>query len=260
DKTLPVITVEGVSDGLAYNHEVTPTVNANEESKVEYKLNGEAYELTTLSEEGQYTLEVIATDKAGNVSNTSVNFEIDKTRPVITINDVVNGMKYDKEVKPTISVDDENAEVVVTLNDNNYDGLSIKEEGKYTLKVVATDLAGNTSEKVVSFEIKFPEKDNTNPTPTPEPGDGGNTNIGGGTTNDNQGNGSGSSSSNSGSGNNGTTGNGSLNIKPSGDNVGKGNLPSTGQDRVIYIAVFALVLVVIGGVLVFKKKKVKEEK
>ena len=260
DKTSPVITVEGVSDGLAYNHEVTPTVNVNEESKVEYKLNGEVYELTTLSEEGQYTLEVIATDKAGNVSNTSVNFEIDKTSPVITINDVVNGMKYDKEVKPTISVDDENAEVVATLNDNNYDGLSIKEEGKYTLKVVATDLAGNTSEKVVSFEIKFPEKDNTNPTPTPEPGDGGNTDIGGGTTNDNQGNGSGSGSSNSNSGNNGTTGNGSLNIKPSDGNAGKGNLPSTGQDRVIYIAVFALVLVVIGGVLVFKKKKVKEEK
>lgn len=242
DKTVPVVTVEGVTNGGVYNHEVTPDVSVNEEAIVEYKLNGEAYELTTISEEGEYTLEVTATDKAGNSSTTTIAFIIDKTAPVITVSDVVNGMKYDKAVNPKISVDDENAEVKVTLNDKAYDGASINKDGKYTLKVIAVDMAGNSSEKVVSFEIKLPKKDNTNPTPKPNPGDNQGGTIGGGTTNDKPSNKPGHTTN-----------------KPSNNsvNVGKGNLPSTGQDRVIYIAGIALILVVVGGALVLKKKKVE---
>ena len=258
DRVVPVVTVDGVVDSGIYNHEVTPVVKVNEESTLEYKLNGEAYELNTISEEGKYNLDIIARDKVGNISTASIAFVIDKTAPVITINDVINGMKYDKEVKPTVSVDDENAEVVLTLNDNPYDGSIIKEEGKYILKVVATDVAGNVTEKVVSFEIKFPEKDTTNPTPVPKPEDNGGSGIDGRPTNDDKGNGSGSS--NNGSGNKGPTVSEHSNIKPSTNIKGKGNLPNTGQDRVIYIAGLAVVLVIVGGILVIKKKKDKEEK
>lgn len=240
DKTAPVITVENVVDVGVYNSDVTPIVIPSEESTVEYRLNGEAYELTTISEEGQYTLEVVATDKAGNVSTVTVTFEIDKTAPVITIDGAVNGMKYDKEVKPVVSVDDENAEITVTLNDQPYDGSAIKEDGKYTLKVIAVDLAGNSTEKIVCFQIELPKKDNTNPTPTPTPGDNQGT-IGGGTTDDKPSNGSGSTTSKPSTNNNST--------------IGKGNLPSTGQDTVIYVVVAAVVLVAVGGFLLIKKKK-----
>lgn len=248
DKTAPVITVSGVEDGIAYNTSVIPLVTTSEEAKTEYKLNGEVYDLTTIVEEGQYTLEIIATDNAGNISTKTIVFEIDKTAPVITITDVINGTKYDKEVKPNISVDDENANIVITLNDEAYNGESIKENGKYVLKVVATDIAGNSSEKTIEFEIKLPVEDNTNPTPTPNPG-GNDTTIGGGTTNDTT--------------NNGTT---NTNKKPSNNktntttnNLNSGKLPSTGQDSVIYIVGAAVILLIVGVVLVIRKKKPEEK-
>ena len=51
-------------------------------------------------------------------------------------------MKYDKVVKPIITVD-EDTELVMTLNGEDYIGNEIKAEGNYVLKIVATDRAGN---------------------------------------------------------------------------------------------------------------------
>ena len=164
-------------------------------------------------------------------------------------------MKYNKAVEPKISVDDENAEVVATLNGNSYDGAKISENGKYSLKVTATDKAGNESEVSYDFEIALPvvgPGENPTPTPTPNPTPGDSGTIGGEPTNDNP----------------------TTEVKPSNptnntkvDNtkvtnpnktttVGKGsNLPKTGQDAVVYVIILAVALVVIGGSLVIKKRK-----
>ena len=71
-----------IEPGL-HNYSVSATVD---ESHLEsLKLNGQDYEAgSTINDEGSYTL--VATDKAGNVDQ--IDFEIDKTDPVISINGV----------------------------------------------------------------------------------------------------------------------------------------------------------------------------
>ncbi len=84
DKTPPVIQVSGVEDGQFYNSDVTPVVSitdANPDTEA-ITLNGGVFVSgTTVTSDGQYTLNVTATDKAGNTSTLTINFTIDKTPP-----------------------------------------------------------------------------------------------------------------------------------------------------------------------------------
>lgn len=82
DRTAPV--VDGVVEGGIYNNErqITISDGTNGSGVVSVTLNGEPKPTTGFSEsiEGEYTL--VAIDKAGN--NKTVNFRIDKTKPIIT--------------------------------------------------------------------------------------------------------------------------------------------------------------------------------
>lgn len=155
DKVNPIISITGVEDGKAYNTEVTPLVATNE-GNLTVTLNGKPYNGEAVKDEGKYQLKAVSVDKAGNTSEMTVNFVIDKTNPVITIAGVENGKYYNTNITPKVAANE--GTLTMTLNDKPYNGEEIKDEGKYELRATAVDAAGNTSEMTVSFTI-----DKTNP-------------------------------------------------------------------------------------------------
>ncbi|MGW9128140.1 Ig-like domain-containing protein [Paenibacillus chitinolyticus] len=90
DKTAPVITISGVTEGTTYQNTVTPTFSATDSGgsgldKVTATLNGVAYTSgTAITASGAKTLIVTAVDKAGNQSQKTVNFSINKL-PTLTL-------------------------------------------------------------------------------------------------------------------------------------------------------------------------------
>lgn len=233
DKTLPVVVVKGVEDAKIYNEDVTPNIEVEDTAIVSIKLNGEEYDKTVITEEGKYELRIKAVDEAGNVTEVVYNFEIDKTAPEINITGVIDGMKYDKEVEPVIRVSDD-VNLSMTLNEEEYTGGEIKEEGNYILKIVATDKAGNENEIQLEFEIKYPSNSNQNPTENPKPNPGSGTGVDSEVVNDE---------------------------KDEDNNGDKNNnvittIPKTGGNNSIYITGIAFLLVIGGIVITFKNKKV----
>ncbi|SFI17485.1 DUF5050 domain-containing protein, partial [Parapedobacter indicus] len=132
DKTVPVVT--GVEDGGYYNENVTPAFNEGTAT-----LNGNVFTSgTEITDAAEY--ELVVTDAAGN--ETTVNFTIDKTAPVVT--GVEDGGYYNENVTPAFN------EGTATLNGNVFaSGTEITGEGGYKLTV--TDAAGNMT--VVAFTI-----------------------------------------------------------------------------------------------------------
>jgi lactocepin len=240
DKVVPQILTEGIETNKYYNTNVSPKITSNEDANIYLELNGEAYNGENIVDEGSYTLKVKIVDKSGNESVEEYNFVIDKTAPVVTIDGIVSGMKYNKEVKAVVT-SNEDAELTVTLNDKPYNGEAINENGNYTIKVVAKDLAGNITEISKSFTIKLSDQAGTKPDPTPTPNPGENP---GGSTGDKV------NDVNTGSGNN-TSGDDSSLGKD------KGNLPKTGNEEHYYVLLSGILLVGI-GVFIYKRKTLKE--
>ncbi len=127
DKTAPIIS--GVENNAYYNTDLNITFNEGSAT-----LNGLAFSSETLvSVENSYTL--VVTDLAGNIS--TVTFVLDKTAPVITFE------PYESEA-PVSSVT-----VNASVNEGSLNTPSrlFTANGSYTF--IATDLAGNVSEKTV---------------------------------------------------------------------------------------------------------------
>ena len=252
DKTNPKIVVNNLVDGGLYNTVLNPEISYSEDVKVSLLLNGEAYNNEAISEDGEYSLIIVAVDKAGNISTSTLNFTIDTVAPEVTTN-VVNGMKYEKSVEPKFT---SNKDVVYTmiLNNEVYDGTEINKEGSYTLVVEARDGAGNVTVLTRNFEISFPKNTdgNENPTPTPTPNPDPKDEL---PTEDdkeelpskdkdkNNNEGKPNTSLNNGANNNSNTG------KP-----GKGNLPETGGTNTPLVFSVASLLTLMGFVL-YKKKE-----
>ena len=79
DRTAPVITISGVTDGESYNGNVNASFTTNEGS-VTGSLNGASYTSgSAITADGNYKLIVTATDSAGNISAKSVSFIIDRS-------------------------------------------------------------------------------------------------------------------------------------------------------------------------------------
>jgi hypothetical protein len=129
DKTPPVITVLPYSL-TPINQDITVTVTTNEGT-----LNKISH---TFTENGSFTF--IATDDAGNVTEKTVTItNIDKIPPIITV------LPYITE--PT----NQNITVTVTTNEGTLNKTShtFTENGSFTF--IATDEAGNVSEKTVTI-------------------------------------------------------------------------------------------------------------
>ncbi len=159
DKTPPVISVSGVSNGGVYNATVTPVITVTEAhpGTQTITLNGQPFTSgTAVSAAGSYTLAVTATDTAGNTASTSVGFVIDKTAPVISVSGVTNGGVYNAAVTPVVTVNDAQpvTQSTITLNGQPFtSGTAVSAEASYTLAIAATDAAGNTANTTIAFAI-----------------------------------------------------------------------------------------------------------
>ncbi len=105
--------------------------------------------------DGNYTLVIRAYDNAGLINISTYTFEIDSTPPLISIFGVVNGTVYSSAVTPLIYISDKNLlSYEISLNGRSFtNGSTINEDGNYTLRITATDKAGNKAEKNISFSL-----------------------------------------------------------------------------------------------------------
>lgn len=143
---------------------------------------------------GKYTLQVKSVDRASNESTKTITFTIDKIAPKITIGEVEKFNQNGPDVNVTVreenadneeAIDNEACEVIVsytkvaqgegedetdvkleefkiagTNSTKDYLGNNFELNGKYTIKVTATDAAGNVAEaKTYTFT-----KDSAKPT------------------------------------------------------------------------------------------------
>lgn len=163
-------------------------------TKVEYALNGGAFQLTDTSNNyanwkktlnlsgGTHSLVVKATDAAGNASQTSLTFTVDSVAPTLTITAPQQGAQIAGtnskgaviEVTGTASDISGIKLVEVALDQNQMflpatpkgtndwstwkATLNVNEQGSHTVYVRCTDLAGIVTEKTVGVNVNiFPE-------------------------------------------------------------------------------------------------------
>ncbi len=186
DMTMPVLTVtydnNNANNGSYYNAPRTASIRITEHNfdeaaaaaGINVPVSGwvtdgdEHMAVVSFSENGEYSLEVSYTDKAGNKVDNEVHdtFIIDKDAPVITVTDVTNRMAYNGEIiAPVVSVTDKNYDAAgidiklvggvngdvtqkylrssVTGESGVYTFGNIEEDDLYTLTVIAYDKAGN---------------------------------------------------------------------------------------------------------------------
>lgn len=151
-----------------------PKLHTIEQGKEHYVL------ALDFQQEGEYTLQVKCTDKAGNMAQSSneYHFIVDKSAPIISIDGVEEHKAYNGRVVPTITVRDTNYQEhgtniqimtgkgkVLTVHpqvkkvEEGYrfalDCFPKKKEFDqvYGLKVESRDLAGNETKKEVHFSI-----------------------------------------------------------------------------------------------------------
>ena len=158
DTIPPQITIEGVVDGSFVNEDVVPVITITDEhpDTQSITLNGTPFVSgTVITEEGDYTLQVNAQDKAGNSSSQTVIFTIDKTPPEITITGITEGEYRNQDVTPVITIEDLHLDTQsITLNTEPFaSGTTITDEGSYTLQVDAQDKAGNQASQTITFTI-----------------------------------------------------------------------------------------------------------
>ncbi|MEH7225094.1 Ig-like domain-containing protein [Bacillus sp. JJ1566] len=123
-----------------------------------------------LSDPGSYTIKVTFKDRKQSEPYVMgpYSFTIDKTKPVVSVSDVVNGSIYKGPQKFTLNVSDDNEDqdkTVLTVKQNGqkyreikgkdaYKTQDITEDGRYEIDVKAVDLALNEDDfKPITFTI-----------------------------------------------------------------------------------------------------------
>jgi len=157
DDVFPRIRIDSVTDGTYYSADVLPTITV-EDATLQSKtitLNDMPYSMAPISMEGNYLLKVNATDSAGNMSSLEIKFAIDKTAPGIAVSGIEKDNYYNASLAPIISITDINLLASSTLlNGSPYlSGAEIALEGRYELKIEASDKAGNNSADTFVFYI-----------------------------------------------------------------------------------------------------------
>jgi hypothetical protein len=160
DKTAPSITITTPADGLVTNQGVSLSYSVSDNVSSPDKITVSPAAETVYSTEGTQTITVIATDEAGNTASKSISFTIDKTAPIVTITFPSEGLVTKDNVTLSYTVTDDVSSLdKITVSPSS--GTVYSTEGTQTIMVIATDEAGNTSSKSVSFTI-----DNTAPAVT----------------------------------------------------------------------------------------------
>lgn len=137
------------NQSVTLNYSVSDNIDSPEDVVVNIE-NG-----TVFSDEGNFTITINATDRAGNTATESVFFVIDKTQPSITVTNVTNNSYYNVSVTPIVETKDLNLDTsTITLNGASFtSNTTIHEEGAYTLRVEALDKAGNRATETILFTI-----------------------------------------------------------------------------------------------------------
>lgn len=180
DKVNPVISIEGADNEVHYNvdkriqvsindlnldiNSIAVTKNGRGYSVGGFAVNGNIASLVhTFSQEGDYRIQVNATDKAGNSMSKELAFTIDKTAPVITPKvkgdgrTLKNGEFINTIFTPEFALDVA-ADSIVSMTLNNQSIASNRapiasKDMKYNYRVVARDKAGNETVLEISFTL-----------------------------------------------------------------------------------------------------------
>ncbi len=170
----PHISIEGTKEGevhtsipVAIKTEITPgsgdrteykinLVKRDERGNVSWKRECSEGDLS-INEEGYYTLEVLCADSDGNSAELIRNFTVDTDAPR-----VASLEEYNKRVLSSFGFKGDPGSVIsdyshvdydIFLNGSEYDGRDITEEGKYVLKLVASDELGRVTTEKAEFII-----------------------------------------------------------------------------------------------------------
>ncbi|MBM7618438.1 hypothetical protein JOC95_000280 [Bacillus tianshenii] len=180
DKVNPVINIEGADNDAHYNVDKRIQVAINDLNldinKISVTKNGRGYSIGgfavngntatlahTFSQEGDYRIQVNATDKAGNSFSKELAFTIDKTAPVITPKvkgdgrTLKNGEFINSIFTPEFALDVA-ADSIVSMTLNNQTIASNRapiasKDMKYNYRVVARDKAGNETVLEIGFTL-----------------------------------------------------------------------------------------------------------
>lgn len=160
DVTKPELNLAGIVDAF-FNKGVTPRYNIKDKnldsSKTSVTLNGASFASgTTIENEGEYTLKLVATDLANNVTRSTILFTIDKTNPRIVFKDEISGKYFTETIIPQILIEDMTEYTIITqtLDGEPYKlGDKIEGEGKHVLFLEVKDKSGNITEQTIEFMI-----------------------------------------------------------------------------------------------------------
>lgn len=163
DSAAPQIAIAGVADGDLINHAVTPQITITDAHlrTTTLRLNGQPYvDGTAISASGNYTLRVDADDAAGNSTSREIAFAIDREAPGVTVVEPVPGSTVDDAAQDIAGTTEANADVAVeapgltTIVRADASGhfrtaAATLQPGSNTLRLRATDRAGNVGDEVV---------------------------------------------------------------------------------------------------------------
>jgi RHS repeat-associated protein len=155
DTTRPVVTISGVQDGAYYNTDVQPVIEVTDRNLVTVQrwLNGAPYAGEPITIDGSYQLWVKGVDAAQNFTDVIIRFVIDKLAPQIYIAGVPPTSRT--PVTPVVQISDSYlATSEILLDGASFtSGTPVTTDGSHLLVARATDRAGNSSERQVSFFI-----------------------------------------------------------------------------------------------------------
>jgi subtilase family serine protease len=164
DSVAPVISLTGFVEGEIASRVVSPGFVASDTdlAGIIGTLNQRPFESgTPVDADGDYELEVMAWDLAGNQRAKAGHFAIDRTPPAIAILGVVDGEVRAGNVAPVLSVTDAHLASVEAhyaigtagANIAFTSGDVLTADGDYTITVNAVDVAGLKSSASVRFAI-----------------------------------------------------------------------------------------------------------
>ena len=179
DTVSPEVSFSGVNDAMYYNYNISITQSAKDKGLKDKNMKislvpagenkSEEIKENVLSKEGKYTVTGTAEDYAGNKTEKKISFVIDKTAPEVNYEGLKKNAHYQSPGELTIKANEPGSLNVAAerdgetfFSDNTPDKKTLKnweKDGDYTITTIATDLAGNASEKTV---FKF-VKDSTKP-------------------------------------------------------------------------------------------------
>ncbi|PVE05550.1 hypothetical protein H663_020385, partial [Limnohabitans planktonicus II-D5] len=141
------------------------TVSADSDSQLEYSTNGSTWTTTFAAVEGANTVQVRATDAAGNVATSAAfSFTLDSQTSTFTValscDSGTTGDKLSRDATLVITGAEAGADISYSTNGSTWTSTYTAAEGLNTVKVRVMDAAGNQRTQDYSFTL-----DSTAPTP-----------------------------------------------------------------------------------------------